>query len=212
MNVVVTGASSGIGKEIYDYYVAKGSSVIGVSRRGPDLSVDLSVPSGVHYTLFGIGDRKIDIWINCAGVLLLEEKDENACTQMVTLNMMSVWAFLSYANDYMIPGGSIINIASVSGLRASPDTPLYAATKAAVISMTQSYAMLYAGIPIRVNAISPGFFDTNLVDGETPVELIDTIPMQREAKTLEIIPVIEMIEKAEYMTGANIIIDGGSSL
>ena len=65
---------------------------------------------------------------------------------------------------------------------------------------------------VRVNCISPGFFNTNLVEGDTPQELIDQVPMLREAQPEEIIPVIDMLQKSTYMTGANIVIDGGLSL
>ena len=104
--------------------------------------------------------------------------------------------------------GQIINIASVSGMKADPDTPLYGALKAGLISLTKSFALRFAP-GIRVNCISPGFFNTNLVPGDLPEELRLTIPLGKEAEPMEIIPVVKMLDESDYITGANIVIDGG---
>jgi NAD(P)-dependent dehydrogenase (short-subunit alcohol dehydrogenase family) len=96
-------------------------------------------------------------------------------------------------------------------MKADPDLPIYAASKAALISLTKSLAKSYAP-DVRVNCISPGFFKTNLVDEPTPTELIHTIPMKYEEDAKKITPVVDLIWKSQYMTGANIVIDGGVSL
>ena len=108
----------------------------------------------------------------------------------------------------MCKGGNIINIASVSGMKGEEDFPMYAATKAGLINMTKSFAIGYAP-NVRVNCISPGFFNTNLVEGDAPAELIKHIPMGYEAEPSAIIPAIEFILKADYLTGENIVLDGG---
>jgi 3-oxoacyl-[acyl-carrier protein] reductase len=107
-------------------------------------------------------------------------------------------------------GCNIINIASVSGMVPDKDLPIYAASKAAVIAMTKSLAKQLAPRMIRVNCISPGFFKTNLVNGEDlPDDLLKTIPLGYEELPSNITPVIEMILHSRYMTGSNIVIDGG---
>jgi NAD(P)-dependent dehydrogenase (short-subunit alcohol dehydrogenase family) len=108
-------------------------------------------------------------------------------------------------------GGHIINIASVAGITGDPDAPIYSACKAGIINFTRSMAKI-AAPKVRVNCISPGFFNTNLVEGDTPQELIGKVPMEREAEPIEIIPVVHMLQTSTYMTGANIVIDGGLSL
>lgn len=108
----------------------------------------------------------------------------------------------------MIDGSCIINIASISGMIAEPELPVYAASKAAVLSLTKSLARLYAP-RVRVNAISPGFYNTNLVEGPTPPELLEKVPMKYESNPEELYPIVAMIYQTKYMTGANIVVDGG---
>ena len=212
MKAIVTGASSGIGKEIYNW-LAQDHEVTGVSRRGPDWALDLSWSSTREAVFKDV--QSIDLLINNAGVLNLNERNKGEfqhCIEMIHLNFIAVWHLMELAISHMTEGGNIINIASVSGLGADEEVPLYGATKAGVISLTKSYAKILAENGIRVNCISPGFFDTNLVQGPTPKFLIDEVPLKREAHTPEIISVVDMILKTPYMTGANIVVDGGVSL
>jgi 3-oxoacyl-[acyl-carrier protein] reductase len=104
----------------------------------------------------------------------------------------------------------VINISSISGLMADVDTPIYGASKAALISLSKTLAVKYAP-EVRVNCISPGFFDTNLVPEKTPQELIDPVPLGFEAQPKMILPVVDAILNCPYMTGANIVVDGGLS-
>ena len=129
---------------------------------------------------------------------------------MVSLNLIAVWDLIESLQDIMVPQSNIINIASISGMRADPDTPLYGATKAGVISLTKSYAKKFSkGKVIRVNSISPGFFSTNLVPGEVPSELLAEVPFYRVAQPGELLGVTDMILTTPYLTGVNINIDGG---
>ncbi len=216
--ILVTGASSGIGKRIYKYFSKRFDyqTVYGVSRRGPTLLIDLSTVKGRKALLNEVKLRgyRISCLVNNAGVLHLDESNYSECMKMVNLNLIAVWQLTEMLYPYMVDGGCIINISSVSGLNSDSDTPLYGATKAGVISLTKSYAKKFAnGTPkVRVNCISPGFFDTNLVEESTPQYLIDKVPLLREAKTEEILPVVDMIMNCEYLTGANIVVDGGLSL
>ena len=211
MNIVITGASSGIGKGIYEWFSSDISNkVVGISRGGPDVRIDLVGGMNRERAVKLIFDRidSIDILINNAGVMLLDEKqDFQASLGMIDLNLIAVWHLTSLLESRVT--SKIINIASVSGIKGEEDVPLYAATKAGVIALTKSFAMKYVNEGITVNCISPGFFKTNLVPGDTPRELIDGIPMKREADVSEIIPVVEMIINSHYMTGVNIVVDGG---
>lgn len=207
--VLVTGASSGIGKAIYEgYYTLPGYKVIGISREGPDVRIDF----GAHPLLYlgtiekTIGKLDVDILINCAGFLDLEESLDDM-DSLFNVNFKAPYVLF---HNYLKPGLIVINIASVSGMVSDPDTPIYGATKAALISLTSSLAKKHAKDGVRVNCISPGFFDTNLVPEPTPQYLLDTIPLgKEEGKPFDIYYAVRFIELARYMTGSNIVIDGG---
>jgi 3-oxoacyl-[acyl-carrier protein] reductase len=200
--VVITGASSGIGKALYEQFQGHiNLTVIGVSRNGPDVILDLSKESPR-----GIINADVSLLINCAGIMPLYEENPKKIFDVNfwgTYNMIHGLKFTKEA--------CIINIASVSGMKADADTPVYAASKAAVISLTQSLAKKFAP-DIRVNCISPGFYKTNLVPGEIPEDLIDGIPLGYAENPGLLFKVVHTIWMTRYMTGANIVVDGGVSL
>jgi NAD(P)-dependent dehydrogenase (short-subunit alcohol dehydrogenase family) len=221
-NALVTGASSGIGEAIYEHLKLTGEfdNVYGLSRRGPDIELDLFTLRGPSRSLYQ-RVKELDLLINCAGIMPLDERLEQY--SIFNVNFWGAYWVIQTLINNLLQGASqhemaelkwnkcIINIASVSGMKADPDLPIYAASKAALISLTKSLAKSYAP-DVRVNCISPGFFKTNLVDEPTPTELIHTIPMKYEEDAKKITPVVDLIWKSQYMTGANIVIDGGVSL
>lgn len=204
-NILITGASSGIGKALYDSFKREtlDYNVFGLSRRGPDIKLDLSKPY-VGPPLM----EHIDVLINCAGIMPLDEEDPHGIFQV------NFWGMVNMINLHwknFEVGACIINIASVSGMVSEPFLPIYAASKAAVISYTKSMAKKFAP-EVRVNCISPGFYETNLVPGGTPAELISTIPLGYEENPANLFPVVKMIIDCNYMTGSNVVIDGGITL
>lgn len=198
--VVVTGASSGLGKLIYaGYKNLPGYSVIGMSRRGPDVCYDFrqGIP---HYK------QNVDILINCAGMLRIPETD----LAEVEIFQVNFWAAYDLIQKLLRDNMLIVNIASISGMQSDPETPIYGASKAALLSLTSSLAKKYAHRNIRVNSISPGFYPTPLVPGEVPQEILDAVPLGwQKGKFTDIFEIIRMMERLEYMTGTNIVIDGG---
>jgi NAD(P)-dependent dehydrogenase (short-subunit alcohol dehydrogenase family) len=201
-NAFITGASSGIGQAIYQQLKARNSwKVFGLSRRGPDFKYNLSYPINEQPLI-----SSVDLLVNCAGIMPFDESK-----YVFDINFWGTYNIIQNLLPAMKRGSCIINVASVSGINPDEDLPIYAASKAAVISLTKSLAKKYAP-DIRVNCISPGFYETNLVPGEIPKELIDKIPMGRAEQPYFIMPVIDMIWTSRYMTGSNIVIDGGVSL
>lgn len=216
---LVTGASSGIGKEIYYFMKEFGYTTIGISRNGPDISMDLVEHSNrwdlYNELIVGHGISTISCLVNCAGVLELGEDDPTATPADLEYIMgLNFWApyhlCRMFAPTLKSNKGSIINISSISGMMADPDTVVYGASKAALLSMTKSLAVKLAP-DVRVNAISPGFFDTNLVPEPTPKYMIDPVPLGFEAQTHMIIPVVRALLESEYVTGSNYVVDGGLS-
>jgi len=201
---LVTGASSGIGKAIYEALQQNPEfdSVIGLSEKGPDITMNVQ---DVHYLQKPLM-IEIDLLINCAGIMPLKESGK-----VFNVNFWGTYNVIQNLLPVFRKGGCIINVASISGMMADPELPIYAASKAAIISLTISLAKKYAP-NIRVNCISPGFYRTNLVEGPTPQDLIDEIPMGFEENPEELIPIFNMIWNTKYMTGTNIVVDGGVSL
>jgi 3-oxoacyl-[acyl-carrier protein] reductase len=210
---VVTGASSGIGKAIYDHFNTSDrfDSVVGIAKNGPDLEYDLSSEKDIQEIVDDLrtaGD--ISCLVNCAGILKLEEVGNEG--QIFDVNFWAPYYLTNALKHELIAArGCVINIASVSGMIAEPEIPIYAASKAALISLTKSLAIRFSPFFVRVNCISPGFVKTNLIPGDTPVELLNAIPLGFEAEPAMLLPVVDMILDCPYVTGANFVVDGGGS-
>ena len=227
---VVTGGSSGIGKAICKVLADEGCQVVNISRRRepkeggvpvdmlPNIKTELCDVTDVRklqkiiekYNLSGI-----DILINNVGMLPLKnflEQTKDDYNKIMNTNFMSAVFATQAALKIMLKrdGGSIVNIASTSGLKADPDTPIYGASKAALINFTESIAGQY-GDKIQCNCICPGFIDTCLVtEGPgIPESEVKKVPMGRIGKPEEIAEVVIWVLKSTYMNGAVITVDGG---
>lgn len=204
--VLITGATSGLGLEIKRWYKGQGFRVLDISRTSDNYPTDLSDPVQVNNLVRTLDEdeHEFDVMVNNAGILRLDESPQYS-PELWSLLLYAPYLFMEKLG-YKVKR-HIINIASVSGMKADPDTPMYGALKAGLISLTKSYAHKFA--PVRVNCISPGFFNTNLVPGNAPKELLEPVLLKREAVAGEILPVFKMLDTSDYITGANIVIDGG---
>ena len=113
--------------------------------------------------------------------------------------------------------GSVVNITSVSGVIGMPKQTNYSASKAGIIGFTKSLAKEVAKFNVRVNAVAPGFIETDMVKGlrdEYKAKVVEQIPLKRLGKAEEVAKVVSFLvsEAARYITGQTIIIDGGLSL
>ena len=211
---LITGASSGIGKAIYeglhDFFDGQ---IIGLSRRGPDICMDVRkiISDGVPILH---ADAQISLLVNNAGIMPMESFDNLFDTKLnrkiFDVNFWGAYNLIGNLQPLFAEECCIINIASISGIIHDADIPIYSASKAAMISMTKSLAKRFAP-SVRVNCISPGFYHSNLAPGDTPQELIDAVPLKYEEKPENLVSIVKMIYQTKYMTGANIVIDGGAS-
>jgi NAD(P)-dependent dehydrogenase (short-subunit alcohol dehydrogenase family) len=110
--------------------------------------------------------------------------------------------------------GTIINVASVAGLGGEPDLTAYCASKGAVIAFTRSLAIEWARHGVRVNAVAPGYFRTDLNKGALDDEKIggkirSHIPLRRTGEPAELGPLVVYMATAEFLTGSIVTLDGG---
>lgn len=145
---------------------------------------------------------------------------EDGWDKSINVNLKSVYLVCKAAGPHLLrqEKGSVINISSVAGVQASPTLSFYSAAKWGVIGVTRTLAKEWGGTGVRVNAISPGAVDTdiwgNLTEDPNFVRtLIAPIPMGRWAQPEEIAGACVFLasDAASFVTGANIVIDGGAT-
>jgi NAD(P)-dependent dehydrogenase (short-subunit alcohol dehydrogenase family) len=224
--IVISGASSGLGKAIIEGIARDGDFVYSLGRSTPNLNldhvavqhvqVDYKNPATVVEQLKSAGILSCDLLLNCAGYMPLEDSfllyDTKQEFNILDVNLTSHYLVTKHFIQGAMEDCSkldIISIASCCGVKADSETPLYAAAKAGIIALTEGLCTFKPEL-VRINCISPGYFNTNLVPGDAPQELLDAqVPQKREAQPEEIVPVVRMILDSPFMTGSNIIIDGG---
>ncbi len=183
--VLVTGASSGIGKATAALFAQKGSTVFGVGRNEKEL---VALQSGVEskrgsvkihladVTEFSQIDRmvseivqahgQIDVLVNAAGIIqngTIENTTLDNWDKMMNVNLRSVFYLMQKCIPHMeTVKGNIVNVSSVAGTRSFPNVLAYAVSKAAIDQLTRCSALELAGKGIRVNAVNPGVVVTNL--------------------------------------------------
>ncbi len=241
---IVTGASRGIGEAIAATFIREGASVVICGRKQEtlDLVAD-QMPKGPGRVLpvachVGRGDDikrliertnaefgKIDILVNNAATNIAQEPvlgiDEGKFDKMVEVNLKSAFRLIQSVAPGMCERGwgSIINIASIAGLRPQYYGMLYSMTKAALIMMTQSYALELGPMGVRVNAICPGLIKTVLSeyywkDEEKLAKQMSKQPIRHIGQPQEIADLALLLasDKGSYITGQAIVADGGLTL
>ena len=233
--VVVTGGTRGVGRGIAERFLAARANVIVCSRNGPDKPIvcegrealfvaadvrDVDQIAAVIGHATGRFDR-LDVLVNNAGGSPPAEAataSPRFSEAIIRLNLIAPMNFAQQANAVMQKqegGGAIVNIASVSGVRASPGTAAYGAAKAGLLSLTQSLAVEWAP-KVRVNAITAGMIRTeqselHYGDESGIARVAETIPLGRLAEPDDIGDVCLFLASplARYVSGASILVHGG---
>ncbi|MEK7264137.1 MAG: 3-oxoacyl-[acyl-carrier-protein] reductase [Bacteroidota bacterium] len=163
--------------------------------------------------------QRLDILVNCAGItkdgLLMRMKEEDF-DDVIATNLKGVFNYTQAASRQMMSqrAGKIINITSVIGLMGNAGQSNYAASKAGIIGFTKSIAKELASRNIQVNAIAPGFIETEMtgaLNEEQRKQILDKIPLKRIAQPQEIGNVVCFLASsaADYITGQTLCVDGG---
>ena len=237
--VFVTGGSRGIGKAISLKYAENGYNVVinyvstntdieklekEFKEKGAEsliLKADVSKVEEVENVVNKAIERfgKIDVLVNNAGVtkdgLLLRMKEEDF-RQVIDTNLVGTFNVTKNVISYMMKArnGRIINISSVVGISGNAGQTNYAASKAGIIGFTKSLAKEVASRNITVNAVAPGFIETQMtavLKEDIKEEIAKKIPLKRMGTTQDVANVVKFLASSDssYITGQVINVDGG---
>src|ERR1700722_4733971 len=238
---LVTGASRGIGRAIAEVFAREGAKVV-ICGRKPDTLEEgaRAIGPAVIPMVCHVGQseqiqsmvdratrelRRIDILVNNAATNVAQapclEIDEGMFDKMIEINLKSAFRLTQLVAPGMCErgSGSIINISSISGVRPQFEGLLYSMTKAALIMMTQSYALELGPRGVRVNAIAPGLIQTALSayywkDAARREKRMEEQPIRHLGQPAEIAEMALLLasDRSSFMTGQTLVVDGGRLL
>ena len=248
---LITGAGSGIGTAIAERFVADGARICITGRRQDKLDeVAHSLPEGAAVTCAGDVTKledahrmvvtavkfagKLDVLVNNAAIdpggTTVVDIDPELWHSVLETNLTGPMYLMKAAIPHMIKGGggSIINIASLGGLRCLPGMPAYCASKAGLIMLTKQVALDFGLAKIRCNVVCPGGTRTEMLENSlAPLkEVLGTdldgvfeciasmVPLRRTAKPEEITGICSYLasDDSTFMTGSVLLLDGGAAI
>ncbi|REK15931.1 MAG: 3-oxoacyl-[acyl-carrier-protein] reductase [Planctomycetota bacterium] len=237
-NAIVTGASQGIGRHVALALARAGAKVACVARSVEKLEetakaigeaggtadvygCDVADSDSVQKVVDAVLDKwgKLHILVNNAGITrdtLVPRMSDEDFDDVIRTNLRGTFLFTRAATRAMMQAryGRIINMASVSGLMGNPGQANYSASKAGMIGMTRSVAKELASRKVTVNAVAPGFIETEMTEALGPVVLEEVkkrVPARRLGKVEDVAGIVLFLasDAAAYVTGQVITVDGG---
>ena len=233
-NILVTGASGGIGNELVNKFVSLGGNVLGTGTKTEKLDLLKKKHPNIKVKKFDVGDHGrieefidnvtlelggLDILINNAGInmdnLSLRMKDEE-WKKIIDINLTSTFLLSKSAIKKMLKNkyGRIINITSIVGHTGNLGQSNYSASKAGIIGMSKSLAIEYAKKNITINCVSPGFIQSSMtmnIAEKVKLYLTSRIPMGRLGTGEDVANSVAFLSSSEasYITGETIHVNGG---
>ena len=239
---IVTGASSGLGWQFALVLARAGAKVALAARRLDQLTelarqieafdgraipivLDVTDVQSVRGCVAAAETElgPISILINNAGIgnsKPIFEQSEADWDSVIDANLKGVWLMAQETARHMSKlghGGSIVNVASILGLIASGRVPSYSASKAGVVNLTRSLAIALARYNIRVNAIAPGYIETDIsrefLHSPAGKEMVTRIPQRRSGSPQDLDGALLLLasDASRFMTGSTIVVDGGQT-
>jgi 3-oxoacyl-[acyl-carrier protein] reductase len=219
---LVTGGARGLGRAIAERLASEGVEVVTPARA----ELDLASRDSVHDWLereSARGTLAFDILVNNAGENFprpLDEVEDDVLRRTFEVNFFSAFALTAAILPAMRArgGGRVVNVSSIYAQRTRPGRAVYGATKAALESLTRTAAVEAAPHGVLVNAVAPGFVETELTrqnnGPEALAALSARIPVGRLAAPPEIAEIVAFLasERNTYLTGHTLVVDGGFSL
>lgn len=236
MKILVTGASSGIGEHIAGFLASAGAQVVAAARRRDNLeaiaarsdgkilplAMDVTDPGNVREGVSQAAELMggLNGLFNNAGTAWgghALKMSEEEWTRVIDININGVFRVATACAPLIAEngGGAILNTASVLSFRPGEKVAAYATSKAAVMHMTKNLALEWAHLNVRVNAIAPGYFPTEMTNPflATPKgqALTQNVPMKRFGILHELDGPVELLmgSRGSFITGATLPVDGG---
>ena len=239
---LVTGASRGIGRQIALTLAAQGATVIvnynGSAAKAKEVVDEITAAGGkAEAVQCNVSDYekcgelmaqivktygRLDILVNNAGITrdnLLMKMSEEDFDAVIQTNLKGVFNCIKHISRQMLKqrSGRIINISSVSGVLGNAGQANYAASKAGIIGLTKTMARELASRGITVNAVAPGFIDTEMtavLPDQVKSTVTEQIPLKKFGSVEDVAETVAFLasDKAKYITGQVICVDGGMAM
>ncbi len=225
---LVTGVSRGIGRAIAERLLSDGYRVVGTyNNNKPDANVfgknagalellqcDFSKRSDTVSLIESLNDRQFNLLVNNAAVFLPEESnalDMNRWDTTLAVNHTAPMILSTFLMRSMPEGSAVINISSTDAYTGSFSSMAYAASKAALNSVTKSLANIGGARNIRVIGIAPGWINNTGMNSPVSAEAAELSSLQRNGEPAEIAAIVSFLAStnASYITGTTIVADGG---